>query len=298
MRYRFLPILAAPLLLANADASAIPPAVRAMLDAALASGNEGEVATVAKYARAAAPESATAIAALVDGWKEERRSRAEKRLRDASFVELVKGRVELGGYVTTGNSEDIGLTAALDLKREGLQWRHKLLLRADYQESWGRKSREHYLAAYEPNWKVGERAYVYGAAQFESDRFLGFDDRYSLSAGAGYSAIKEPGISLDLELGPAWRHTEFTDSTTEASLAARGSLDFDWKLTPAITLRQDASAYLQEFNSTVSSKTALAAKLFGPFSAQLSYAVQHESMPPLGRRKTDTTSRASLVVDF
>ena len=38
--------------------------------------------------------------------------------------------------------------------------------------------------------------------------------------------------------------------------------------------------------------------LFGPLSAQLSYAVQYESMPPEGRRDTDTTSRASLVYSF
>ncbi len=298
MRKLSFPLLAAPLLLANADPVAIPPAVRAMLEAALASGDEGEVATIAKYARGAAPQSAEAISAMVEGWKTRRRESAERRLREAHFIDLVKGRAELGGYVTTGNSEDTGLTAALDLKREGLDWRHKLMLRADYQESGGIASREHYLVAYEPNWKFARRAYVYGAAQFESDRFLGFEARYSLSAGAGYSAIKGHAVTLDLELGPAFRHTDFTDANTEASLAARGSIDFDWKLTPAVTLRQDASAYLQAYNSTVSSKTALAARLFGPFSAQLSYAVQYESMPPVGRRNTDTTSRAALVVDF
>ena len=50
-------LLAAPLLLANTDPAPIPPAMKAMLDAAMASGNEGEVATVAKYARATAPEA-------------------------------------------------------------------------------------------------------------------------------------------------------------------------------------------------------------------------------------------------
>ena len=51
-------------------------------------------------------------------------------------------------------------------------------------------------------------------------------------------------------------------------------------------------------NSTVASTSALNAKLFGPFSAQLSYAIQFESMPPIGRHTLDTTSRAALVVDF
>jgi putative salt-induced outer membrane protein len=200
--------------------------------------------------------------------------------------------------MSTGNTENIGLTAAIEVKREALEWRHKLRLQADYQESLGLVTRERYLAAYEPNWKFDDRAYMYGAAQYESDRFSGFYDRISVSSGAGYSAIKSPAIKLDLELGPAYRLTRFIDDKTESNLAARGSMDFGLKLSPSISVTQNASAYLQDANSTVSSRSALLAKLFGPFSAQFSYTLQYESTPPIGRQTTDTTSRAALVVDF
>ena len=63
-------------------------------------------------------------------------------------------------------------------------------------------------------------------------------------------------------------------------------------------MTQNASAYLQDANSTVSSKSALLARLIGPLSAQLSYTLQYESMPPASRKNTDTTSRAALVLDF
>lgn len=292
-------LVLAPLLLANQAAPAeLPAPVKAMLDAALASGNEGEVATIVKYARAAAPEHADAIAKLASDWQAGRHAMAQRKLREADFLDLVKGRAELGGYVTSGNTEDVGVVAALDLRREAIEWRHKLALRAEYQESRGITSRERYVASYEPNWKFDARAYVYGAAQFERDRFAGFTERYSLSAGAGYSAIKSKALTLELELGPAYRNTSFTDFTRESNIGARGSVDLDWRLARGVTFRQDASAYLQDANSTVQSVTALNSRLFGPFSAQLSYTVQYESMPPAGRQSTDTTSRASLVVDF
>lgn len=204
----------------------------------------------------------------------------------------------LGGYLTTGNSETAGATGVLDLTREGLQWRQKVHLQADYQRSLGITTREHYLASYEPNYKIDSRRYIYGAGQFESDRFLGYTDRYSASVGAGYSAIQTPAMKLDLELGPAYRYTAFTDQTEQSSIAARGSMDFGWKFAPGLKLTQVASAYLQHYNSSVSGTTALAAKVVGPLSAQLSYVVQYESMPPEGRRTTDTTSRASLVYTF
>jgi putative salt-induced outer membrane protein len=289
-----LPLLA-PLLLGNTD---IPPAVRAMLDAAIASGNPSEVAIIEKYARGAAPESADAISVVANNWRAEREAVREAKLRDAGPFDLWTGNAELGGYVSTGNTENIGVSGAVNLTRETLRWRHKLRAAADYQESLGLASREHYLAAYEPNFKFGQRGYLYGAAQYESDRFLGYYDRYSASIGAGYNAIKGPAVTLDLELGPAFRRTDFTDATIESSVAARGSLDFDWKLSRSVTFSQDASAYVQQFNSTLSGTTALNAKLIGPLAAKLSYTVQYESMPPVGRVGTDTTSRASLVYSF
>jgi putative salt-induced outer membrane protein len=283
------------MLMGNAE---MPDPVRRMLDAAYASGNEGEVATLVKYARVAAPESADAIAREADGWRTKRREAQELALAEASIVELWKGRAELGGFISSGNSDVTGVAAIIDVTREGPRWRNKIRLQADYQESNGLVSRERYLAAYEPNYKVGDRTYLYGAAQVESDRFLGYDARFSASAGGGIGAVRSSALTLDLELGPAFRQTDFAERRTDGTLAARGRFDLDWKLTPAVTLSQDASAYLQRVNSTVASTTALNARLFGPLSAQLSYAVQYESTPTDGRRTTDTTSRASLVYSF
>lgn len=283
------------LLLGNAE---VPAPVRAMLDAAYESGNDRDIATLVKYARAAAPQASDEIAKEAEEWRAKRRRAEQETLATASIFDLWKGRVEVGGFISEGNSDLKGLTAIVDLQREGLRWRHKFRLQADYQESADITTRERYLFSYEPNYKIDDGAYIYGAALAESDRFLGYDSRFSLSAGAGYGVIREPTVTLNVDLGPAFRETAFTDDRMESSLAARGSVDLDWRLTPAITLRNDGSAYLQRFNSTVSNTTALNAKLFGPLSAQLSYAVQYESMPPEGRRNTDTTSRASLVYSF
>ncbi|WP_321576527.1 MULTISPECIES: DUF481 domain-containing protein [unclassified Sphingomonas] len=282
----------------EADQVRIPPPIRAMLDAAIASGNEGEVSTIVKYARAADPASGDAVLRIAEEWRAVRAKDREARIVRAGWTDLWTGRAEVGGFITTGNSSTAGVTGILDLTREGLDWRHKLRGQADFQRSLGITTREHYLAAYEPNWKIDSRQYVYGALQYESDRFFGYSDRYSASAGAGYSAVQTRALTLNLELGPAFRHTQFTDSTVESSIAARGSVDLDLKLSPGLSVSQDASAYLQRFNSTVSSTTALAAKLVGPLSAQVSYTVQYESEPPIGRVSTDTTSRASLVYTF
>jgi putative salt-induced outer membrane protein len=282
----------------TADIAQIPPQVKAMLDAAMESGSESEVAIVEKYARSASPDNALAITELTAKWRADRRVSADSKLRSADFLALLKGRIEVGGFLTTGNTDNIGVTANIAVSRDGYRWRHKLALLAEYQESAGVTSREHYRAAYEPNYKIDDRAYIYGAAQFESDRYLGYFERYSGSVGAGYSVVKSSSVGLDLELGPAYRYTRFSDETVESNIAARGSARFGWTLASGVRLTQDASAYLQSANSTLTGRTALAAKLFGPVSAQLSYDVSYETKPPAGRVHSDSATRASVAYSF
>lgn len=306
LSFPILTLILAPLLLANAPAAdapdddkvPIPAAIRSMLDAAIESGNDGDVSVVVKYARLADPASADAVLAIAQKWRNDRAQARQTTIRQASMFDLWSGRAELGGYITTGNTDSKGGSAVLDLTREGLQWRHKFHIQADYQENAGITTREHYLASYEPNYKIDDRLYVYGAAQYEEDRFLGFYNRYSASTGVGYSAIKSPKIRLDVELGPAFRQTSFTNDVEQSNIAARGTMAFNWRLLPGLSVTQNASAYIQSANSTVSSTTSVNAKLIGPLSAALSYNVQYESMPPSGSLSTDTTSRASLVYSF
>lgn len=280
------------------DPAAIPPPIRAMVDAAMAAGDDAGVSAIVRYAHAADPASADAVASLVQEWRDARAQQREAMLRRAGTFDLWTGKVEAGGFVSTGNSPVAGVTVSADAQRDGLEWRHKFHLQTDYQRSNGVTTREHYLAGYELNRKLDARAYIYGSAQFEADRFFGFSQRYAASAGLGYGALRRPRMTLDLELGPAFRETHFTDDRQEHSPAVRGNLDFDWKLTPGVSFSQDASAYVQEFNSTVTSLSALDARLWGPLSARFSYQMQYESEPPAGRVNTDTTSRASLVYSF
>lgn len=298
MRRYVLLLLIAPVLVAADDIPPLAPGMQAMLDAAIASGNESEIAVIAKYLSAASPDHAAAINARVDTWRGEREAARMAKLRDGDIFENWRGRAELGGYISTGNTDTIGVTGALDLTRESVSWRHKVRLQADYQRNSGVTSRERYLAAYEPNYKFDDRGYVYGASQYESDRFLGYINRTSLSLGAGYKVLQGKGLRLELELGPAWRRTDFTDGNMESSAAARGSLDFGWELLPSVKLTQQASVYAERFNSTYNGTTALTARLIGPLSARLSYNLQFESQPPTGRETTDSISRASLVYEF
>ena len=291
-------VLLSPLLIAAADPTPLPPPIKAMLDAAIASGNDADVDIIVTYARAADPASGDAAQAVVTAWRADKTKAREAKVRSAGLFDLWTGKVEAGGFITTGNSDTLGATAAIDLTRDGLRWRHKIHVLGDYQRSLDVTTRKHLLAAYEANYKLDDRRYIYGTTQFESDAILGYDERYTASVGAGYAAIKNDTTTLALEVGPAYRITNFTDRTKGRAVAARGSLDFDWKISPTFTLSQDATAYVESGNSTLASTTAITATLIGPLAGQLSYNVQYESAPPIDRTSTDTIGRASIVYSF
>ncbi|MEO1710923.1 MAG: DUF481 domain-containing protein, partial [Pseudomonadota bacterium] len=222
----------------------------------------------------------------------------EEAIRSAGIFENWSGQGELGAFNSTGNTENTGVTASLSLVREGINWRHKLSGRAEYQETDGVATREQYAAAYEVNLKMTDRLFAYGLAQYERDPFQGFSARYAVSGGLGYDVLVD-GPTLTVNAGPAWRRTELVDNGgTTSDLAGRAALDFDWDLSENITFTQDASAFIQSGSSTYTSATGLQAGISDALSVRLSYTIEVDTDPPPGSVKTDTLSRITILYDF
>lgn len=311
-----LPLAAAALACGSVPASAaIPDPVRAMIDAAIATGDAGKVATVVDIAKATNPDAADAIEALRAGFAEsqaklaaERAEREHESLRQAGLFELWKGRVELGGIRTTGNTDTLGLTGAISLDRKGIDWQHKLALRADLQRSGDTITREKYFAAYEPRYEFSDNLFAYGLAQFERDRFQGFDARYALSGGVGYTVVDSRNLDLSIKAGPALRISETTDGLSDTRLAGLFGLDFDWRITERLKLTQATNAvtetggaalvFVDSRSTTLNLVTGLEAKVSDRLSTRFSYAVDYDSNPPAGKVNTDSISRFSLVYGF
>ena len=179
-------LFALPLLALATPASAeLPDGVRAMIEAAIERGNKAKVDAVVEVARETHPDDLAEIDTLYAAFEQTQRELAAAReaaklrdIRNAGLLENWSGKGEIGAFRSTGNSDNTGLTAGLQLTRTGIDWTHKLRGRADYQRTNGVTSREQFFAAYEPNFQISERVYAYGLAQYERDRFQGFLARY------------------------------------------------------------------------------------------------------------------------
>lgn len=304
MKKIFLTALAAAMLPTPALAN-IPPAVDAMIDAAIASGDEKDVAAIAKFAKQTNPDSGKAIDAKLSAFYTAQAAKAAAAAAadaaakaDAGLLENWRGTGELGAFRSSGNSSNTGITAGLNLTREGNKWTHNFRALADFQRSSGVTIREQFIAAIEPHYNVNDRLFIYGLAQFERDRFQGYSARYAASAGVGYKVIDNDTMKLNVKGGPAWRQTQFIGGGSDSSISAFGAADLAWKLSPTITFNQNAAAYIESANTTVSSLTAFDAKLSDRITGRLSYQVKRDSNPPVGLEKTDTLSRVTVIYGF
>lgn len=295
--------------------AALPEPVKAMIDAAIESGKDAEVKSVFKFAKVTNPDDAAEIDAMLATYtaKKTQLAAVEKQAKmEAPFLKNWAGEGELGGFRNTGNSSNVGISGGIRLEKDAVKWRLKFRARADYQRSNGVTSREQYAAALEPEYKIDDRLFVYGLAQYDRDQFQGFSARYTVSGGIGYTVINEKDVKLNLKAGPAWRLTEFTDGGSDSSLAGLIGLDLGWQIAKNLKLTQGAGATLASdaqsltsanviFSSgtnTITATTGLDAKIYGKLKARFSYVIEHETNPPEGRQKTDTLSRATLVYDF
>lgn len=311
-----IPLAVLPMILVASPALAeLPQGAQAIIDAAIATGDEAKVATALELARTAFPESAGEIDAIATKWntllaqrKEADAAAKEKVIRTAGLFDLWKGKAELGGFQSSGNSNTVGVSASVAMKRQGIQWSHALRARVDYQRQNGTTSREQIVVAYEPRWQFDDNIFAYGLAQFEHDRQQKLAGRYSVSGGIGYRIIDSDDAKLSIKAGPAYRITDYRDGPTESRFGGLLGLDFEWQLLDRVKLTQLANAvaesggqatvFFDGSNTSLDLTTGLEFKVSDRLISRFAYEIEYDSNPPAGAVSTDTLARATLIYGF
>lgn len=276
----------------------LAPPMRAMLDAAIASGKDGDIDTIAKYLKQANPADAAEIDKVIADHRAQLAAARQEQLAHQSFFQGWKGEGQIGASQTSGNSSTLDLSAGLSLTKEGLHWRNAVHGLVDYQRSNGVTSANQVLVAWEPDYKFNSRLFVFGLAQYERNRFAGFSSRDTLGAGLGYRAVALPNFTVDVKAGPTWRKTDTIGAPSTSALSAYSAVDAAWKISSWASLTEDANVQYASSNTAVISLTALTAKLNSALSARIGYQVTVNSNPPAGFKQTDSLTRFTLVYGF
>lgn len=298
-------------------AGPLPPAMADVLAAVEASHDPRALDALVQYLQQTHPEAQAAISAWALrrsalAWLAEplplarRDVKVELPLEDpeplqpALFAMPVKwsGEGELGAFVSTGSAPGSGFVGRLTVVAEKGRWRVATSGRIDYQKTSDEVTRNQIRLTLEPNYKFDDHGYVFGLGQYERDRFQGFIDRYSLSAGLGYNLLEGDGRKLSIKAGPALRVTQPVEGPQEQTLSAVALADLKIRLTPTLNYSQEVSTYFDAVRRTYYTLAALDSRLSSKLKARLSYTLQHEAGSGVARTLTDTTSRLTLLYGF
>jgi len=219
---------------------------------------------------------------------------------------------ELGlSYVgTSGNTDTSSLGLDYKGNRKPTPWGLDLLAMFTRAEDGGVVTAEQYFVGARGLRQLNDRWSIFAGLSWARDPFSGFDNRYIAEAGAEFLAVKTEKHTLSFDAGLTWTSEdqllnddvameEFTQ-TVDWFGGVLG-LKWDWAFSKSASLSQRV-LYYPNFDDTadwrLGSDTAVTASLTKLLALQFSYLVRYRNEPIADNEKTDTTTKASVVLNF
>jgi putative salt-induced outer membrane protein len=213
------------------------------------------------------------------------------------------GSFGAGLSISSGNSDAKSFNLSGDLKydpktKNVLKF-GVLFLRS---ESNGATTADKLSAFARDEYSLTDRFFLYGEVGYLRDKVAFLSYLVSPTVGAGYKVLKTDAMALDVSggVGGAFEKLEGHDATSSG--AFRVGETFSWKVSPTVTLGQNASG-LWKANDTGDAffhfDVSLATSLSKLLELKLAYLVDHKTRPAVATLdKTDTAFLASVVAKF
>ncbi|MBI5017127.1 MAG: DUF481 domain-containing protein [Deltaproteobacteria bacterium] len=152
---------------------------------------------------------------------------------------------------------------------------------------------------------ITDRLFGFVNANFQKDKFSGYDYQWYVGPGLGYEFIKTDNHHLKGLAGVLYSYDKFPlgDSKDHDSYAAGlASAEYEWKITDTIKFKE-AADYRVSLKDTnvyfINSNTTLEVKLAANLALGLGYLVNYRNdLPSKDLKHTDTTFLSSLIVTF
>lgn len=208
-----------------------------------------------------------------------------------------KSDAELGVLITEGNTETQSINFKSQATYDQQKWRASAEVETIYKEENKVTSAERYLGKAKYDYKIiTDLNYIFVTAQYENDKFSGYDYRVSEAAGYGHSLIKNPSLSLDAELGAGMRQGQVNTGDSESEAILRGSGLLQYKLSETAVLSEEGTVEGLLESTTAKSVTALKAKINSKLSMKVAYTVRFVDIVPAGVVSRDDRETSITLV--
>ena len=210
-----------------------------------------------------------------------------------------KGEIGAGYVATTGNTDTSKFNAKAEGTLEKEKWRHYFKATALNSDSNGVTDAERYFMVGKSDFKYKENSYVFGRADYETDKFSGFDYQYTVTLGIGHRYLKKyPTMTLDVDAGLGLKGFKAEGQSSDIEGLGRLSAKYIWDFQEKSNVSEEVSAEFANSFDVYKSTTGLTVQLIGKLALGLSYTVKYTSDVLPGFKKTDTETTINLLYTF
>jgi putative salt-induced outer membrane protein len=208
------------------------------------------------------------------------------------------GEAEAGVLLTGGNTETESINTKLKIENEGDHWRHSL--NAEYFKSSDSNvtTAERKVATFKSEYKLNVSNYLFAVIRYDSDRFSGYRDQASESAGYGRRKPFGTHTKVEMEAGVGGRQTHYVDGTRKEVAILRLAAKYIHELGRTSVIREEAFTEIAEDNTHTESVTSIKTRMNGNLSMKIAFTWTHNSYVPQDIKKTDTITSVTLVYDL
>jgi len=208
------------------------------------------------------------------------------------------GRLGLGYVAVGGNSDSETINVNAELQYDRDRWHHALTASAIGASQDDETTAEAYRAAFTSQYDLNESIFVFGTADYNKNKFSGYDRQISQTAGLGWRALRTPRHQLDLSLGAGARQSKLRDGSSENEAVGRAGADYTWQISETSSLGQRFDVVSGAENTVLESTSELRASIYGNLALVLGYNVKRNTSVPDDSRNTDTLTTVSLEYQF
>lgn len=206
--------------------------------------------------------------------------------------------IELGAVVTTGNTdnENINFSAAVEYDRD--EWLY------GFSVDGFRSSKNNDLTAHriyyvaKADYSFSDTEFIESRIAHEDDRFSGFDSQSDVSVSYGRNFLNNiEDMELAATFGVGMRRSRLPDQDIDEAIL-RFSGDYLWSISESADFNQVLSTEFGEESSIFRSESSIETQIVENLALRFSIDVKHQTDVPVGRKKTDTETSITLVMNF
>src|SRR6185295_11661039 len=189
-----------------------------------------------------------------------------------------KTKGELGGSIARGNSESESVNGAIEITYTRDKWEHVAGFAGNYGDDGTIATAQRWEVRGQSNYTFNEKAYWFGAARYEDDRFSSFDSQASLSTGLGYKFNDTERTKFRVQGGPGYRYANVRETgETEDGVIFRGDVDYEHQLTDTTKIVDKFLVERGSENTYLQNDLGIEVTIMGALGLRVGFHVPHNT---------------------